>query len=511
VIVLAYALAIIVDRARALLASLALAAIVICFAMPGSTADIGFQLSFVSVLAIVLGMRRFAPWWRSRFAVRDPSEHAPSWIKRAGAAVAGYIAVSFWALLGVAPLTARHFNQFSVVGVVANAITVPVIAIGGVICGLAACAIGVILPALGGPILAAAGWSLAAGTWLAGWFARWPAAYFRIFTPTPLEIALAYALLLLWLTRPIERDPLAPVLGRRITIPPRWRGAACVLLLVIVAADAGWWIHDRWFHRGLRVTFLSVGEGDSAVVRFDNGQVMLIDAGGAWPGGFDFGERVVARYLWSEKIMRVDYLVVSHPDLDHFGGMGYIARTFAPREFWKPSVAKAEPSYIALLAEVAAEKIPLRVIDSSMRPLEIGGASVECLGPAPGEVERKDNNLSMVLRIAEGTRSVLFTGDIEAAGERAIFAREPRAMIAATVLKAPHHGSRTSSSEAFVAAVRPEIVVISLGYRNIFNFPAPEIVNRYIRAGARVFRTDRSGAVSIDLGTEPVTVRPYRD
>jgi competence protein ComEC len=106
VMVLAYTLAIVADRARALLASLALAAIVICLTLPGSTSDIGFQLSFASVLAIVLRMRRFVPWWRRRFGIREPAEHTPRRISRAAAAIAGYAAVSFWALVGVAPLTA---------------------------------------------------------------------------------------------------------------------------------------------------------------------------------------------------------------------------------------------------------------------------------------------------------------------------------------------------------------------------------------------------------------------
>jgi predicted membrane metal-binding protein len=106
VMVLAYTLAIVADRARALLASLALAAIVICLTLPGSTSDIGFQLSFASVLAIVLRMRRFVPWWLRRFGIREPAEHTPRRISRAAAAIAGYAAVSFWALVGVAPLTA---------------------------------------------------------------------------------------------------------------------------------------------------------------------------------------------------------------------------------------------------------------------------------------------------------------------------------------------------------------------------------------------------------------------
>ncbi len=518
VMVLAYALAVIADRSRALLASLALAAIVICLMMPGSTADIGFQLSFASVLAIVLGMRRFAAWWKRRIGAHRTTDHTRGRTPRAVAAIAGYVAVSFWALAGVAPLTAYHFNQFSAVGLIANSVVVPIMAIGGVICGLSACAIGMIAPALGAPLLVAAGWSLAAGTYLAGWFARWPAAYFRIFTPTPLEIAIAYGFLLLWLTRPIERAAIT-VLPESAAAPlARWRLTCCAILAVMLAADAGWWAHDRWFTPGLRVTFLSVGEGDAAVVRFAGGRVMLIDAGGAWPGGFDFGERIVARYLWAEKIMRVDYLVVSHPDLDHFGGMAFVARNFSPGEFWVTGAVKHEPMYMALLAEVAAAKIPLRVVDSAMRPLVLGGATVRCLGPAPEEAERRDNDLSMVLRIAQGLQnkfpqSVLFTGDIEAAGERALLARTPAAMLAATVLKVPHHGSRTSSSSAFVAAVRPQVAVLSLGYRNPFGFPAPEVVERYIAVGARVFRTDRSGAVSVDFREgspqPPITLRAY--
>jgi competence protein ComEC len=522
VMVLAYALAVIADRARALLASLALAAIVICLALPGSTADIGFQLSFASVLAIVLGMRRFAPWWRRRVGTNDTAEHTSRRLPRAVAAIAAYLAVSFWALIGVAPLTAYHFNQFSAIGVIANSVVVPIMAIGGVICGLSACAIGMIAPAEGAPLLIGAGWSLAAGTWLAGWFARWPAAYFTIFTPTPLEIAIVYGLLLLWLTAPIERIVTGPLPRSAARSSIRWRLACFAILTVMLAADAGWWTYDRWFAPGLRVTFLSVGEGDAAVVRFAGGRVMLIDAGSAWPGGFDFGERVVARYLWAEKIMRVDYLVVSHPDLDHFGGMAFVARSFSPREFWVTSAVKHEPMYMALMAEVAAEKIPLRVVDSSMPPLNVGGASVRCLAPAPDEAATRDNDLSMVLRIAEDrpgapAPSVLFTGDIEAAGERALLARTPAAMLAATVLKAPHHGSRTSSSSAFVAAVRPQVVVLSLGYRNRFGFPNPEVVERYVEARARVFRTDRSGAVSVNFSggpgeryfERPRTVRAY--
>ena len=122
VMVLAYMMAVTIDRSSEAIASLALAAIVICVALPGSTADIGFQLSFVSVIAIVLGMRRFAAWFAAPQAPRrlagEPSSHGWTFAEFA----AGYLAVSFWAMVGTAPLTAFHFNQFAIVGLVANAV-----------------------------------------------------------------------------------------------------------------------------------------------------------------------------------------------------------------------------------------------------------------------------------------------------------------------------------------------------------------------------------------------------
>ena len=106
---------------------------------------------------------------------------------------------------------------------------------------------------------------------------------------------------------------------------------------MLLTIDAGCWTYDRFFNPDLRVTFLSVGEGDGAVVRFPGSRVMVIDAGGSY-GGFDAGERIVAPYLWSQKIMHVDYIALSHPDLDHFGGLDFIAMNFAPRAFWTTGV-----------------------------------------------------------------------------------------------------------------------------------------------------------------------------
>jgi competence protein ComEC len=514
VMVLSYMFAVIIDRAREALASLALAAIVICIALPGSTADVGFQLSFASVIAIILGMRRFAAWSERRWRRAHLAGERRSGARRAGEVMVGYVAVSFWALAGTAPLTAYHFNQFSMVGLAANAVVVPIMGFGATLCGLGAAALSFIWTAPARALLELAGLLLAASNRLAAWFVEWPAAWSRIFTPTIPELLIAYAGLLLWLTAPLagvarpgdqnEKE------GPDVRAAPRtgWtlRAACAFGLALALATDAAWWIHDRYFSPDLRVSFLSVGEGDAAVVRFPGARVMLIDAGAAYRS-YDYGERVVARYLWSRKIMRVDYLVLSHPDADHFGGFAFIARNFDPAEFWAVRAPSADVSYAALLGVLASDRVRLRLIDSDTPPAKMGGARIEALGPEPDRAPTR-NNSSMVLRIDYGAMSFLFTGDIETPAEHVLLARGGE--LHATVLKVPHHGSASSSSAGFVEAVRPALAVISDGYVNRFHFPARGVVARYRDSGAIVLRTDLAGAVFVDTDRWGARIESYR-
>jgi competence protein ComEC len=510
--VLAYMLAVAIDRPRETIASLALAAIVICIALPGSTADIGFQLSFASVIAIVLGMRRFAAWFarRKRIGMLRGEPSLARW--RLLEASVGYLAVSFWAMVGTAPLTAYHFNQFAIVGLLANAVVVPIMAFGATISGLIAAALSFISESAARPVLLFGANALAAANWLAAWFVNWPMAWFRIFTPTMLELTIAYAVLIIWLIAPLA----TPITGKRSReeLPddpaaspgPGWRARALIVLAVVLIIDAGYWIYDRSYNPDLRVTFLSVGEGDGAVIRFPGSRVMLIDGGGSY-GGFDAGERIVAPYLWSQKIMRVDYIALSHPDLDHFGGLDFIAMNFAPRAFWTTGVPSLDRSYVRLMDDLGRANIPIVQVKGDAPVASIGGGAISSLNGDTG-ITRSHNNSSMVLRFNYGAATLLFTGDIESAGERAMI--ENRANLHATILKVPHHGSATSSTAAFIAAVHPEVAVISDGYLNNFHFPADPVVERYVEAGALLMRTDLDGAVMVDATPTRMTVRTFR-
>jgi competence protein ComEC len=507
--VLAYMLAVTIDRSSEAIASLALAAIVICVALPGSTADIGFQLSFASVIAIVLGMRRFAAWFARRKRLgRLPGEPASSNWRYAEVAI-GYFAVSFWATVGTAPLTAYHFNQFAIVGLIANAVVVPIMAFGATISGLVAAALSFISEPLARLVLLFGSKALALGNLLAEWFVRWPLAWERIFTPTTLELAIVYALLMIWLLAPLARVP--DPKGSQTTETNRgtrfgWRTWSAAALTIMFTFDASAWIYDRFLNPDLRVTFLSVGEGDAAVVRFPGSRVMLIDAGGAY-GGFDTGERIVAPYLWSQKIMHVDYIALSHPDFDHFGGLDFIATNFSPDAFWTNGGESLDSSFERFMDDIARAKIPVVKVGRIAPVAEIGGVSITSLNGDVG-AEATHNNSSMVLRFSFGAASILFTGDIESAGERALVAT--RHDLHSTMLKVPHHGSATSSTATFIAAVHPEAAVISDGYLNHFHFPAPAVVSRYAEAGVRLLRTDVDGAVIVDATPNRMTLQTRR-
>jgi competence protein ComEC len=496
IMVLAYMFAVVIDRAREGVASLALACIIICVAIPGSSADVGFELSFASVLTIILGMRRYAAWLERRRA--DRVGIATSQVEQAWEWALGYVGVSFWAMLGVAPLTALYFNQFSIVGLIANAVVVPIMGLGGTVIGLAAAAMSFVWMPAAVAMLWVAGHFIVAGNLLAAWFAQWPMAWVRTFTPTWIEIALAYGVLFTWLIWPRRRAANSNW-WRRLGL----RHAILAGLALAVVVDAKWWFDERYHNGDLRVTYLSVGEGDAAVVQFPGARVMVIDGGPAWRD-FDLGERIVARYLWGRKIMHVDWLALSHPDQDHFGGLDFIARNFSAEEFWDVAVENHDASYEQLVATLHELEVPIRQVDAASAPMDIEGIRLLALNPrATSSTSR--NNASMVLRLEYGETSLLFTGDLEASGESALLGSSKN--LESTILKVPHHGSHSSSSEAFVKASHPKLAVISLGYRNRFRFPAPEVVDRYRSVGALIMRTDQDGAIEVDIGPTTIAIR----
>jgi len=252
----------------------------------------------------------------------------------------------------------------------------------------------------------------------------------------------------------------------------------------------------------LEVTAIDVGQGDSLLLVSPQGKTLLIDAGGptggssqAPSGNFEIGEDVVSPVLWSRNIRRLDAVALTHAHSDHMGGMASVLRNFRPRVIWvgtNPDI----PAYDALLAEARGLGIPILSMAAGS-DFEFGGAQVEVLAPAvdyvPGSGASNDD--SLVLHVAYGRTSVLLEGDAEAPSEGQMLSEELRS----DLLKVGHHGSKTSTTPRFLAAVAPTYAVISVAHHNPYGHPKMDVLDRLQARGVRTFRTDALGATSFYL------------
>jgi competence protein ComEC len=218
---------------------------------------------------------------------------------------------------------------------------------------------------------------------------------------------------------------------------------------------------------------------------------------------------VVAPFLLRSKIMKIDTLVMTHPDADHMRGLLYIAKHFAPREFWYNGERVESPDFQELMGLLEAKGIRRRTPSDFKEGRKIAGASLEILHPGEGVMSRKSNDNSLVLKISYEETPFLFTGDLEAAGEQAVVARAGP-QLKSGVLLVPHHGSKSSCSPAFLEAVSPKVCDISAGKDNPFGFPSQDVLRRLREAGCSITRIDEVGATEVSVGGQALQIRTYQ-
>lgn len=454
--------------------TLGLAALLILVIWPESPWGLSFQLSFGATWAIValhkpLALLFPAAWRREDGAIGR-------WIVRP-------LCASLAAQLGTGPLIAFTFQQLALVSLAANLVVGPLLAV-----------------VLGLGVMAT----------LTGWILPWVATAFNAANYVVIVALLRFVDFLAALPFAAVQVPrpgivfliccsILCLLGP--SMPDHLRARKVAVFVVLVGLNISVWAYALR-SRDLDIFFLDVGQGDAAFVRFPDGKTMVVD-GGERSERFDYGARVLVPFLRHMGVGRIDVVVASHPHNDHIGGLVALLQQMEVGHFVDGGQVYDSWTAKRIRQLVSERGVRYHRVAAGDSLVGLGGVGGLVLHPnekfvdAAGASSAGLNNGSVAFSLDYGAVRVLFTGDMEEETDGAILAWGSR--VKAQLLKVAHHGSRTSSQPHFVEAVHPELAIMSLGFRNKFKHPAPEVVARYLRLGARVLRTDRTGAVRVRI------------
>ena len=521
--------------------------------------DPSFQLTFLSVLSIVLlsvpfmrGMQRIGSWrptretpyppecsrwlrvlseslfwserqWRTELSASNVSYRlfkTPAAARLEGWRLQRLFRFSFTAIvvsvsvqLGLLPLMVIYFHRLSIASLVLNIFVGVLMALLAFV-ALAALVISQMSSWLAAPVILLAekiNWMM---IHLVDPFTRFKIASLRLphYSGWAASIYVLYYLVLTLLVVALLRwNPLRPVFltgeGRFSAGKLRWAGLAFAPLLLAIVLHP---FSARRPDGKLHLDFLDVGQGDSALLTMPDGTTMLVDGGGrprfnqANDDGdrvFErdarsIGESVVSEYLWSRGIDRVDYILATHADADHIDGLNDVARNFKVRGAIVARTPSNDTEYARFAATMSEAGVPVQKIGAG-DVLRFGDISAQVLWPpATGDENAPSrNNDSILLLLRYGEKSFLLTGDIEKLGETAVL--KEGISLRSDVVKVAHHGSRTSSIEPFVAATLPSLAIISVGRTSMFGHPHRDVVERWRASGAEVMTTGQRGTISV--------------
>ncbi|MDZ7375370.1 MAG: DNA internalization-related competence protein ComEC/Rec2 [candidate division KSB1 bacterium] len=450
--------------------AISMAAIIILLIHPMDLFQASFQLSFAATLAIVFLYRR----------LKNIFDKIPGFTKlmnyRGGNYLGSLFLVSFAAQLGTLPITVYYFGRFSIIGTLLNLIVIPMVGI-IIALGLASSMIGLFSLSIARLYATANMLFLDKLIQLVDAVGKWKFSAVEVGAISIVIVAASYGFL--WIILNLDREVYRKALVY-VSL-----GGLLFLVWQPILKDKKW----------LEVIYFDVGQGDAALICFPSGKKLLIDGGPAQEE-FDSGESIIVPYLKRHRINRLDAVVVSHADNDHIGGVASVLQAISVNQVFDNGLLNASAicsTYQEIIKKQGREHQVARA--GQVLP-GFENCVISFLHPTERWVRcwRDDiNNCSVVAKITYGQKSFIFPGDIGHDAEAWLIHYGP--LLKADVLKIAHHGSRTSSSAAWLRMVQPEYAVISVGKNNKFKFPAPSILRRLDQFGIKTVRTDVNGAV----------------
>ncbi|MFH1826543.1 MAG: DNA internalization-related competence protein ComEC/Rec2 [bacterium] len=450
------------EREKEIYTSLSLSALIILLFNPLNLFDIGFQLSFGATWAMVY----ISPVLQERF-----KPHLPRFINAT-------VSAAMAPVLATVPITIYHFSQTSVVGILTNIILLPWVGI-VVVLGFVSTISGFFCLFLGELINGANLILLFGVHQIVGFLGRLPFAL-AYFAPPKFPLIFAYYIFLLGGIEVLRRGRW-PKMNRF-----RWL-TVCLAIFCVIFWNAA--LSEA--SGNLAITVLDVGQGDAIFIDCPSGKKILIDG-----GDIEMGNKVIVPFLRKKGISELDLVVLTHPHGDHVGGLPEVLEKIKVKTVLEPGFDYNSNCYREFLKLIKQNNIKYHLARAG-QVLDFGaGVKADVLYPTLPFLENC-NNVSVVLHLKYGQFSMMLTGDNEREGEEIILERYSESVLASTILKVGHHGSNTSTSDHFLAAVKPKLAVISCGRNNKFRHPHQVTVNKLKANNIVLKRTDQDGAVTI--------------
>jgi competence protein ComEC len=465
----------VIDQRTAPMHAIAVTLVVVLIASPLSIADAGLWLTFGATAAIVAGAS----------LIRLP----PAPLLQAPMAM---VLASLSAEIALIPIVAFVFQRVTLAGLVVNLAAIPSMAVVQIAAMITAAVDAIGLSAIAN----VAGWATHMGV-------RGLVESARLVDVAP------------WLTWRVPSPAVAIIIAYYACLVAAWRlkkwvkpaMTAAALLIWIAAAPP---TLARALGDGrLHLTVMDVGQGDAMLVTLPNGKTLMVDAGGvSLHGEFDIGDRVLGPALRARGIGRLDYLAITHGDPDHIGGAMSLLRDFGPHEIWYGTYVNNHEPSMQLQSMAQRKRATWRWLQAGDR-MDMGGVELRVHHPAPPDWQRQKvrNDDSLVIELRYGQVSMLLTGDIGREVEQGILPTLD--LLPIVVLKSPHHGSGTSSSQEFIERLKPRLVLISCGRANPYGHPVPHVMKRYEQAQSAVFRTDVDGQIEIQTDGSTLDARAF--